>query len=90
MIENAELLEFFEQEYRRVRGSRRDIRPADRLSEDLGVDSPLASELLIALEDRYGLRLLHDPRIWQAATVEEMLDTVHLLEVEQQARAAAS
>lgn len=85
MIQNAELLDFFEEQYRLARGSRRDVRPTDRLYDDLSIDSLLANELLIALEDRYDLRLLHDPRVWKVATVGELLDAIRAIEGEQRA-----
>jgi acyl carrier protein len=85
MIQNDELLGFFEEQYRQARSSRRDIRPSDRLYDDLSIDSLLANELLIALEDRYDLRLLHDPRVWKVATVGELLDAVRAIEGEQRA-----
>lgn len=87
MIQKTELLEFFQDEYRRARGSRRDVRPGDRLYDDLGIDSLLANELLIAMEDRYDLRLLHDPRVWKVATVGELLDVIGELETAQRAPA---
>jgi acyl carrier protein len=89
MIQNTELLEFFEQQYRSGRGSRRSVRLSDRMYDELGIDSLLASELLVALEDRYDVRLLHDPRVWKVATVGELLDLVRVLDQEQPARAAA-
>lgn len=85
MIQNTELLDFFEEQYRRGRGSQRSIRLGDRLYDDLGVDSLLASELLVAFEDRYDLQLLHDPRVWRVATVGELLDLLRTVEAEGQA-----
>jgi acyl carrier protein len=87
MIQNTELLEFFEEQYRNGRGSRRSIRLGDRLYDELGIDSLLASELLVALEDRYDLHLLHDPRVWKVATVGELLDLVRAVAVEERAAA---
>ena len=37
MIQNTELLEYFEEQYRRGRGSRRSIRPGDRLYDELAI-----------------------------------------------------
>ena len=88
MIEQAELLHFVRDEYRRARGTRRDVRPSDRLKADLDVDSMLVSEMLVALEDRYDLRLLHDPRVWTVVTVSDLLGVIVLLEAEQQAASA--
>jgi acyl carrier protein len=76
LIQQDDFLSFFQEQYRRARGSSRDIRPTDRLVDGLGIDSLLASELLIALEDRFGVMLLHDPRAWQLTTVQELLDLV--------------
>jgi acyl carrier protein len=89
MIQNSELLGFFEEQYRAGRGSRRSVRLADRMYDELGIDSLLASELLIALEDRYDVRLLHDPRVWKVATVGELLELVRSVDDEQHAQAAA-
>ena len=88
MIQNTELLEFFEEQYRRGRGSPRSIPLGDRLYDELGIDSLLASELLVTLEDRYDVQLLHDPRVWKVATVGELLDLVRIVDLEQQATAA--
>jgi len=88
MIQNTELLDFFEEQYRNNRGSRRSIRLDDRLYDELGIDSLLASELLIALEDRYHVQLLHDPRVWKVAKVGELLDLVRVVDLEQRARTA--
>lgn len=84
MIQTQELLDFFQERYREERGTRRDIRPRDRLSDDLDIPSVFVTELLVELEDRYGLRLLHDPRVWKVATVGEFLDLVLVIEAEQQ------
>jgi acyl carrier protein len=89
-MEAALLLDFFEERYRRARGSRRDVRRGDRLYDDLGIDSLLASELLIAFEDRYELRLLHDPRVWQVTTVGGLLDLICGVELEQHATEKAT
>jgi acyl carrier protein len=86
MIQSTELLDFFEQQYRNGRGSRRSVRPGDRLYDELGIDSLLASELLVAFEDRYDVQLLHDPRVWKVATVGELVDLVRVVDLERRAR----
>jgi acyl carrier protein len=90
MIQNTELLEFFEEHYRNGRNSRRSIRLNDRLYDELGIDSLLASELLVALEDEYDVQLLHDPRVWKVATVGELLELVRVVDLEQRERVAAA
>lgn len=76
MIGSDEKLASFERHYRRGRNSRRSVRRHDRLYDELGIDSLLASELLVTLEDEYDVALLHDPRAWQVQTVGELLDLV--------------
>lgn len=90
MIDDSELLGFFQEQYRSAQGSRRDIRRGDRLQDDLAVDSLWVNELLVGLEDRYELRLLHDPRVWTVATVGEFVDLIRVLEDEQRTAAAVS
>jgi len=88
MTERMELLAFLRDEYRGARDTRRDVRASDRLKADLDVDSMLVSEMLIALEDRYDVRLLHDPRVWTVTTVGDLLDVIATLETEQRATSA--
>lgn len=59
--------------YRSLRGGDRDLRPGDRLLEDLAIDSLAAVELLVGLEERYDVELLSDPRLEAVATVGELL-----------------
>jgi acyl carrier protein len=88
LIQNADLLAFFEEEYRREYGTRRDIRPGDRLYDDLKVESLFVTEVLVALEEDHDLRLIHDPRVWKVKTVGEMLELVGVLHAEQHPAAA--
>jgi acyl carrier protein len=88
MIPTHELLASFERHYRRGRNSRRSVRTGDRLYDDLGIDSLLASELLVALEDDYDVALLHDPRVWQVGAVGELLELVNALAFERVEAAA--
>lgn len=53
------------------RGSRR-LRPTDRLVEDLEIDSVASLELLVAVEDRFGVQLFDDPRAQDVRTVGEL------------------
>jgi acyl carrier protein len=89
MIEDAELLAFFQELYREALGSRRDVRRGDRLADDLAMDSLLVTELLVAVEDRYDLRLLHEQRLLKVKTVGDLLDLVRTLEAEQRAATPA-
>jgi acyl carrier protein len=89
MIQKTDLLEFFEEQFRAARGSRRSVRLSDRMYDELGIDSLLASELLVGLEDRYDVHLLHDPRVWKVAEVGQLLDLVRVIDLEQRARTQA-
>lgn len=75
-IERGEMLAEFEREYRELKGTTRSVRPADRLEEDLGIDSLIAQELLAALEDRYELDLIGDGRLMKVRTVDDLLDVL--------------
>jgi acyl carrier protein len=67
------LLATVERVYAEVRGVRRDLRPADGLRDDLGLDSLAAAELLTALEEELGLSLIDDERVPGARTVGDVL-----------------
>jgi acyl carrier protein len=61
-----------EDAYREVRGSTRSLRQDDRLEEDLDIDSLLAMELLVELEDRCEVELIGDPRTTDVRTVGDL------------------
>jgi acyl carrier protein len=73
-IERQELLAVLEHEYRAIKRTGRSVRPDDRLRQDLGIDSLTAQELLAALEDRYGLALLGNPRLLKVRTVNDLVE----------------
>jgi acyl carrier protein len=67
------LLPTVERVYAEVRGAPRDLRPADSLRDDLGLDSLAAAELLTALEEELGLSLIEDERVPGVRTVGDVL-----------------
>lgn len=71
-----ELVDLLERLYREVRGIRRDLRPGDRLREDLGLDSLAIAELLTVLEEELGRSLVEDERIAEVETVADVLDVI--------------
>jgi acyl carrier protein len=81
LAEPEQVFAFFQRTYRRVRGSTRDVRRTDRLDEDLAIDSLLATELLVAIEDRYSVELMDDSRTWEVRTVGELIDLVETVRV---------
>jgi len=76
MDDARDLLATMERLHEEVRGVRRDLRPADRLAEDLLLDSLAAAELLVALEEELGVSLLDDDRVLLARTVGDLIASV--------------
>jgi|SRR6476660_407927 len=71
-----EFLTALEEAYQQVKQVRRSIRPADRLGNGLGLDSLDAMELLLALEQRYGVTLIGTVEITRVDTVAELHELV--------------
>ncbi|QFZ20673.1 acyl carrier protein [Saccharothrix syringae] len=72
----ADVLPALEEVYTRIKRISRELRPGDRIVADLGIDSLATVELLLSLEDRFGISLVEDPR---AADVETVGDLVELI-----------
>jgi acyl carrier protein len=68
------LLNEVENVYHEVRGGIRTLRPEDLLEEDLDIDSLLAMEILVALENRYGIELVGDTRTTQLRTIDDLVE----------------
>ena len=73
-IDRTTLLAEVESIYREVRGGIRTLHPEDLLEEDLDIDSLLAIEILIALEDRHGIELVGDARSTRLRTVDDLVE----------------
>jgi len=71
-----EVIGTLEEEYSRIKGVRRDLRPSDRIVEDLRIDSISAIEMLVRVEDLLRISLVADPRIAGLVTVQDILDLV--------------
>lgn len=74
MTDRAQLLGEVEAVYREVKLTSRSLVGGDRLYEDLDIDSLVAMELLVRLEDDRGIDLVNDPRTAQIATVDDLVD----------------
>lgn len=61
-----------EQIYHGIRGAQRRLWPQDRLAEDLHIDSLSGLELLVRVEDEFGIRLVDDPRAGTLRTVGDL------------------
>lgn len=73
MTDEHSLLQLLERIYFDVCDLRRDLRANDRLSEDLGMDSLAAAELLTALEEELDISIIDDTRITSVRTVADVL-----------------
>ncbi len=69
----------FEAVYREVTGSLRDVRPQDRLREDLAIDSLIAVEILTKLEDEHDIVLLDRPELQKIETLSDLVVLVEQL-----------
>ncbi|HZN17494.1 MAG TPA: acyl carrier protein [Micromonosporaceae bacterium] len=74
---DAEVLGALEEIYAQIKRVNRELRPTDRIVNDLEVDSLATLEILLALEERFGVTLVENPR---AARVQTVGDLVALLE----------
>ncbi|MFF7652057.1 acyl carrier protein [Streptomyces sp. NPDC007983] len=74
---NSETLTALEEVYAQVKRVQRDLRPTDRIVQDLEIDSLATLEILLALEERFGVALVDNPK---AATITTVGDLVGLLD----------
>lgn len=70
------VLAFLERVYEQVKGVRRDLRREDRIGEDLGIDSIASLELVMELEEEFGLELAADGRLTEVVTIGDLIDVV--------------
>lgn len=85
MSSEKEVLATIQEIYRDLTGSTRDLRPDDRLAQDLAIDSLRAMELLFDLEERYDLQLVDDPRNQSVRQVGDVVTLVLAVAGEQRA-----
>ncbi|MGH3379409.1 MAG: phosphopantetheine-binding protein [Actinoallomurus sp.] len=67
-----DFLTALEDAYHEVKRMRRSIRMDDSLSAGLGLDSLAATELLLALEQRYGIELIGTDAVGRTQTVAQL------------------
>jgi acyl carrier protein len=75
-VDEPEVLRFLEGVYEDVKGVRRDLRRDDSIEADLGIDSIAAMEMVIALEEEFGVQLADDGRIAGVRTIGDLIDVV--------------
>jgi acyl carrier protein len=76
---DVDMLRFFSEVHEEIKGFDREVRPEDRLVEDLNLDSVDGVEFLVAIEDQYGIDLAEDERALNVRTIGELLDLVSQL-----------
>ncbi|GHE98157.1 acyl carrier protein [Streptomyces fumanus] len=74
---STDTLTALEEVYAQIKRVRRDLRPSDRIVQDLEIDSLATLEILLGLEERFGVSLVDNPR---AAGVTTVGDLVALLD----------
>jgi acyl carrier protein len=74
MISNNEITAVLEDIYFAIKHRRRELRPQDRIVEDLAVDSLDAVDLMVALEQRYDIQLIDDPQAADVVTISDLMD----------------
>ncbi|MFG1675343.1 phosphopantetheine-binding protein [Micromonospora sp. NPDC049282] len=75
-VTEADVMSALDAIFLEIKRIRRELRPEDHLVQDLDIDSLAALELLIALEARFSVNLLNDPRASTVATVAELVDVI--------------
>lgn len=73
---SAEIGAFIEDTYQQIRKVRRELRPDDKIADDLGIDSLHAIDMIAALEARFQIALFSDPRTGSVRTVGELTELV--------------
>ena len=68
-------LQLFEMTYAAAKNATRSIGPADVFA-DLGLDSLAALEVLVVLEEHYGVVLVGEPAIVDVVTVRDLYDVI--------------
>jgi acyl carrier protein len=71
-----DVIGMLEEEYGRIKAVRRELRPSDRIVQDLRIDSISAIEMLVRVEEQLGIALVADPRVAGLATVQDIVDLV--------------
>lgn len=70
---NSETLTALEEVYAQVKRVQRDLRPTDRIIQDLEIDSLATLEILLALEERFGVALVDNPKAAGLTTVGDLV-----------------
>lgn len=69
----GETLATLEEAYAKTKRVSRELRLSDRIKTDLGIDSLGIVEILLILEERFGVTLVDNPRAAQVVTVGDLV-----------------
>ncbi len=72
-MSHDDVMQVLDETYLSIKRVRRELRPQDRIVEDLGIDSLAAIELMVALESRYNVQLVDNPRVAAVVTVQDLV-----------------
>jgi acyl carrier protein len=72
-MSHDDVMKVLDETYLSIKRVRRELRPQDRIVEDLGIDSLAAIELMVALESRYNVQLVDNPRVAAVVTVQDLV-----------------
>ncbi len=67
------MLAALEEIYAQIKRVHRELAPTDRIVADLGVDSLATLEMLLALEERFGIALVDNPAVARIDTIAELV-----------------
>ncbi|MGW2329596.1 acyl carrier protein [Streptomyces sp. NPDC001700] len=70
---HSETLTALEEVYAQVKRVQRDLRPTDRIIQDLEIDSLATLEILLALEERFSVALVDNPKAARITTVGDLV-----------------
>ncbi|MGH3937707.1 MAG: acyl carrier protein [Pseudonocardiaceae bacterium] len=76
MSSSEEVITVLEEIYAALKKVKREIRGTDRIREDLGIDSLGAIDLLVALEERFDVRLVDNTKVAGVRTAGELVDLI--------------
>lgn len=70
---SSEVITAIEEIYTEIKQITREIRPSDHFVNDLGVDSVATLQILVALETRFEVSLVDNPKAVRVTTVEDLI-----------------
>ena len=79
---SAEALAALEEAYAQIKRVSRELRPSDRIAAGLAIDSLAIVEILLVLEERFGIERMDDPRTAKVTSVGDLVELITVLRAE--------